>query len=495
MDETFQFGVEVTHWNGVPIARAVDRLADRFPGANPEARHARAVEWFTTRTLAFGMPPDEDWITVDYVDEQQEPRQIRLVWDVRSLVPAETERPSQAMDTPLGFDLEGARLARMRTLLFAPEVIAAERSDEPIARGEDGIPVTPAWASFFDACKRTAGGRTFGHLRIRSFLTRDVVGFVNEFIRLVGELPPEGLVLDIRGNGGGAIVAAELSLQALTGRPVQPEPAQFAATMLNLKICRAVERLAPWLPSLEQALESGAPHSAAIPFTLAEWLDLVPQTYFGPIVLITDARCYSAADIFSAGFQDNRIGQVLGIDGNTGAGGGNIWAMSDLLESLEAGGTEFRPMAGGAELSVVIRRVLRVGKNAGTPLEDYGVVPDHHHAQTRADIMNNDADLMTTAAALLAKGKARRFDVSLTTTADEVTVTFDVLGLDRADVVVDGRPRETVDLGGNPAPVTIPNAGTAKQLRVTGYDAGELVALRTFERVNDTLTLRTRLNG
>lgn len=495
IDASFQFGVEVKFWNGVPIARAVDRLADRFPGANPEARHARAVEWFTTRTLAFGMPPDEDWITVDYLDEQNEPRQIKLVWDVRSLVPAEAERPSQASDTPLGFDLEGARLARMRTLLFAPEVIAAERSGEPVVRGDDDVPVTPAWSTFFEARKRTAAGQTFGHLRIRSFLTRDVVGFVNELIRLVGELPTDGLVLDIRGNGGGAIVAAELSLQALTGRAVQPEPAQFAATMLNLKICRAVERLAPWLPSLEQALESGAPHSAAIPFTLTEWLDQVPQTYFGPIVLVTDARCYSAADIFSAGFQDNRIGQILGVDGNTGAGGGNIWAMSDLLESLEAGGTQFRPMAGGAELSVVIRRVLRVGKNAGTPLEDYGVVPDQQHAQTRADIMHNDADLMATAAGLLAKGKARRFEVSLTTTHEETTATFAVLGIDRADVVVDNRPRATVDLGGNPTPVPIPDTGTARQIRIAGYDSGELVALRTFDRVDNTLTLRTRLNG
>jgi hypothetical protein len=495
IDASFQFGVEVTHWNGVPIARAVDRLADRFPGANAEARHARAVEWFTTRTLAFGMPPDEDWITVDYLDEQNEARQIKLVWDVHSLVPATTERPNEVSGTPLGFDLEAARLARMRTLLFAPEVIAAEQSDEPVARGDDDVPVTPAWSTFFEARERTAGGRTFGQLRIRSFLTRDVVGFVNEFIRLVGELPPDGLVLDIRGNGGGAIVAAELSLQALTGRAVQPEPAQFAATMLNLKICRAVERLAPWLPSLEQALETGASHSAAIPFTLTDWLDLVPQTYFGPVVLITDARCYSAADIFSAGFQDNRIGQVLGIDGNTGAGGGNIWAMSDLLESLEAGGTEFRPMAGGAELSVVIRRVLRVGKNAGTPLEDYGVVPDQQHAQTRADIMSDDADLMATAAGLLAKGRARRFDVALAVSNDEVTVGFDVLGIDRADVVVDGRTRETVDLGGNPAPVPVLGAATAGQIRVAGYDSGELVALRTFERVNDILTLRTRLNG
>jgi hypothetical protein len=60
---TFRFGVEVTQWNGVPIARAIERFAERFPGANPDARHARGVERFTVRSLAFGPPPDEELLT------------------------------------------------------------------------------------------------------------------------------------------------------------------------------------------------------------------------------------------------------------------------------------------------------------------------------------------------------------------------------------------------------------------------------------------------
>jgi hypothetical protein len=95
--------------------------------------------------------------------------------------------------------------------------------------------------------------------------------------------------------------------------PVAPEPARFAATLLNLRICRANDNLAERLPSMEQALETGASRSAAIPFTPAELLAEVPQTYFGPVVLVTNARCYSAADIFAAGFQNNGIGTVLGV--------------------------------------------------------------------------------------------------------------------------------------------------------------------------------------
>jgi C-terminal processing protease CtpA/Prc len=112
----------------------------------------------------------------------------------------------------------------------------------------------------------------------------------------------------------------------------------------------------------------------------------VPQSYFGPVVLVTDARCYSAADIFAAGFQDNRIGLVLGVDGTTGAGGGNIWNMANLLDSLpNAEEIPFQPLPGGADLSLVIRRVLRIGPNAGAPLEDYGVLADERHDMTRND--------------------------------------------------------------------------------------------------------------
>jgi len=363
--------------------------------------------------------------------------------------------------------------------------------------GPEGVSVSPEWSTVFEARSVTAAGQVFGHLRIRTFVppasvTDGVAGFVREFIRLLGELPQGGLVVDIRGNLGGAILASELCLQALTARPV--EPAQFAATTLNLRICRANEGMAAWLPSMEQALETGAAYSAGVPFTPQELLAEVPQSYFGPVILVTDARCYSAADIFAAGFQDNGIGLVLGVDGTTGSGGGNIWKMTDLFNSLPtAEDFPFRPLPDGADLSLVIRRVLRVGPNAGSPLEDYGVVSDERHTMTRNDITNDDADLMVAAAGLLGKGTPRRFDVGLSEAGGELTATFEVIGIDRADVIADGRPRLTVDLGGNPGPVPVPGAGTPEMVRIVGYDRGILVAARTFIRKGAALQLRTTL--
>ena len=105
--------------------------------------------------------------------------------------------------------------------------------------------------------------------------------------------------------------------------------------------------------------------------------------------------------------------------------------------------------------------------------------------------MNDDADLMVTAAGLLGRGTPRRFDVALSEAGGELTATFEALGVDRADVIVDGRPRLTVDLGGNPGPVAVPGAGTPEMVRIAGYDREVLVAARTFVRKGQALQLRT----
>jgi hypothetical protein len=78
----------------------------------------------------------------------------------------------------------------------------------------------------------------------------------------------------------------------------------------------------------------------------------------------------------------------------------------------------------------------------------------------------------------------------------ELTASFTTLGVDRADVVVDGRPRLTVDLGGNPGPVLVPVDGSPAVVQVLGFDGGTRVALRTFvDPGTGGLRLRTTYEG
>ena len=172
-----------------------------------------------------------------------------------------------------------------------------------------------------------------GHVRIFTFSVPDAGEFIDELGRLVEQLPEAGLILDVRGNGGGLITAAEGALQLFTSRRIEPQHAQFINTPLNLALCEmnpddqaGSVRLGRWVESIRGAVQTGAAYSLGFPITSLADLSSISRRYFGPVALITDALCYSATDIFAAGFQDHEIGPVIGVHGNTGAGGANVWS-------------------------------------------------------------------------------------------------------------------------------------------------------------------------
>jgi C-terminal processing protease CtpA/Prc len=243
----------------------------------------------------------------------------------------------------------------------------------------------------------TAKGE-FGHLRIHTFNTAngDVARFLKEVQRLLGELPPDGLILDVRGNGGGYIEAAEGLLRLLTSRPVQSEPMQLINSGLAYELCGRSRELLRWRQSIGEASETGAQYSQAFPLTPNQDS---PDPYAGPVVLITDALSYSATDMLAAGFQDNHIGTVLGVDDNTGAGGANVWSQRQLRDEWPGG--PFQPLPKDARLYVALRRSLRVGRYAGRPVEDLGVKPDVRYRITKRDLLCQNADLMERAGFLL----------------------------------------------------------------------------------------------
>lgn len=193
------------------------------------------------------------------------------------------------------------------------------------------------------AVKKTVHGQTFGYIRIFSFAVEDAWRFRRSFAKLITKdgFPQDGLVLDVRGNPGGDIRAAESLLQLLTPNTIEPESFEFLNTPLNFQICKSAPDgwdLKRWGPSIGDSVLTGATYSAGFPLTLGALCNGIGQVYYGPVVLITDALSYSATDIFAAGFQDNEIGPILGTGGNTGAGGGQL-----LVTGRPAAGAEEGP--------------------------------------------------------------------------------------------------------------------------------------------------------
>ncbi|QUC58067.1 peptidase S41 [Streptomyces sp. A2-16] len=488
-------GTEVTYWNGVPIDREVDLCADRFAGSNPAARHSRGLQSLTIRPLALHRPPDEEWVTLGYTGQDGTARELREQWLVTENLPPFVNADDLGVAAiAQGLDLGGDEMNRATKLLYVPEVVGLEEAGGSTAltteRAAAGQDIPSALPGFFRARAVETPSGTFGHIRIFSFNTTDPDAFVDEFVRLLGLIPRAGLVLDVRGNGGGHIHAAEFLLQTLTPRRIVPEPVQFISTPLNLRICRQHAEnptrqidLGPWFASLDQSVETGATFSATFPITPEAGGNALGQQYHGPVVLVTDARCYSATDIFAAGFQDHGIGPVLGTDDNTGAGGANVWTHALLKSLLEVPTPDpespYRPLPGGANLRVAIRRTVRVGARAGTPVEDLGVVPDIRHHLTRDDLLHDNADLLARAGEALAALPSFRLDVARD--AHNGALSLRTAGLDRVDVFVDDRPCTTADVTDGDTTLTVtPTPGPAARIRVDGYAAGVLAAARSL---------------
>lgn len=270
----FRPGVEITHWSGIPISSAVDLNAARFAGSNAPARRSRGVQSLTVRPLRIHLPPFEEWVTVSYIDESGKHHELRENWRIVENLPPMVD--ADAISTAAlaqGLDLDADEAGRAKVLLFAPRVVAQEqavRADEAVPELRQGE-VATTMPKVFKAQQVETSSGTFGHIRIFTFSVNDPMAFVQEFVRLIGQLPQNGLIVDVRDNGGGHIHAAEFALQVLTPRRIAPEPVQFINTPLNLRICREHQDgssgidLGAWVPSMEQALEIGATFSSAFP--------------------------------------------------------------------------------------------------------------------------------------------------------------------------------------------------------------------------------------
>ena len=635
-------GVEVLHWSGVPIERAVEISGDQHAGSNSAARHVRGVEGLTIRPLAQALPPDSEWVDVRYRTQDGDIREDRFAWETFKL-PSNDEGfvakgTALAGLASVGVDHERDMIRRANKKLYVPDVLDRQRQrretefpypsfatipspggrpaggargtarrrrrlaetpvrphglpsgafsardfpsrdfadreeadrDEPnrdfrerdfpsrdFADREDvnrdepnrdfperdfastgiraletpdhlfttrgfpkrGFPVR-GWPNRGDVPLVDGGARrreappnvrgqsfesflpqvfnantvpvadtSYGHIRIRTFSVNDEWLFLNEFIRLLALMPRNGLILDVRGNSGGLILAGEMLLQTLTPAWIEPERVQFvtnAVTRALIDRHSGANRpygdfsLEPWKESADQAVRTGAAYTQAFPITDPAAANQVGQQYHGPVVLITDALCYSTTDIFAAGFQDHGIGKIIGVDANTGAGGANVWT-HDLLRTFFDGvpGNPIKALPKGVGMRVAIRRTLRTGAAAGTPVEDLGVVPDVAYGMTRRDLFQQDVDLLSFAGNMLSGRPVYRLDVAPAGAASGTSRRFYIhtQGLQRLDLYLDGRPLKSRDIKDGRNLVTVSGEPAESSLELHGFDGGRLAAV------------------
>lgn len=185
------------------------------------------------------------------------------------------------------------------------------------------------------------GGRAFAQREVEGFgyikvaqLDGDVVTQFDKALEAYRTAP--GLILDLRGNGGGNDLLAE----EMSGRLIQQETPW---TKIQL-------RMAPfWSPKITRSVSPRG-----------EW------QYTGPVVMLIDGGIFSSADFFAGGLA--RSGRVTAVGSPTGGGSGNpVWLT----------------LPGGAQ--VAISRWIEYFAD-GTPVEGNGTRPDVEVRPTMADV-------------------------------------------------------------------------------------------------------------
>lgn len=495
--DTFKAGVELITWNGLPIVEAIRLNGEQGGGSNAAARYAVGLRSLTIRSLAINLPPLETRLYLQYKTADDKLLETSFEWllikpsgglgvdlgvmpSPDTLLPIRPDPSTIYRDFLLGNQLEGEYINQARKKLFVDMKPHGRRVSG--RRAADNTEVKSLLPDITARSVTTPSG-SFAYLRLFSFMVQDDQAFIQETIRLLKLLPQNGLILDLRGNPGGLITAAERLLQIFTPHPVEPEKAQFISTPLIRELCirNSPSPIAPqinlkdWVPSLKQAPVTGTLYSTAHAITTVEEANDIGQIYTGPVVLITDAHCYSATDMFAAGFRDNKVGKILGASDNTGAGGANVWQHLVLRVLAEAPGrTEtntltkaFTELPRMADFRVSSRRMLRVGEQAGLPLEDFGVEPDERHYMTRTDILGTNQDLINHAAKLLIAQS--HYQISIKTNAANCTLEVITTAIDRVDWYINNRPAGSQDISSNTMIITLPKATGERKIRLEGF--------------------------
>jgi hypothetical protein len=487
LDPAFKPGVVLEYWNAVPIDRAVMRHSDQEVGGRPDSQRALAVQSLTLRSLQYDPPPDEHWVVIGYRTVPArggagQSRTITIKWRVvdpsqvdRMLSAGPSRGRAKALRRTRAIDPAAEAIRRAKMLLFAPHALRGGQARAPRpGRAVRGKHVTARIIAtdlpeILRAMSLESSAGSFGLLRIFSF-DEDPEPFIAELLRLLPLFPDRGLIVDIRGNPGGYIWAAELSLQLFTPKRIEPTRFSALATPFTREIATigdVAEDLGPWKPSLDAAVRNGELYAQPIPITDPGQCNALGQQYGGPVVLVADSTTYSSGDLFSAGFVDNAIGPFICVGSATGAGGANVWEYGELRRALAGSRVVLPALPDAIDLSFSFRRARA---NEGLPIEDVGV-EGTPYAMTRNDLLNDNQDLITTAIGVLRRQPFSRLTASIDRTARSIRVITH--GLDRLETLFDGRSGPAQPVTGS-APIVVNYPKGTKTVELAGLAGDEV---------------------
>lgn len=361
-------GDMVISYNGKPIDSVVKAAMPESYGANTEAQFRLAQDDVRYFNHEIDPLPKDNFVTMEFQNAKGERYKHKLPfisWSNEECLQSSTTQ------SPLHFNKK-----RMGSV-----------------KGETEEPI------LYWHINRPSFGN-FGYIEISSF-TPEVLSDDQTAIKirdlLLNELKDtDGLVFDLRSNGGGQIPLAEKIIQLFSPKEVEPLKYILRNTETNYVYYKKSDYQDAYTDLLETARSLGTPFTA--PGTISNKAEIndLGMVYFKPVAVFVNSKCYSACEVFAAQVQDHGVGTIFGEDKQTGGGGANYYTLNKILDEKNFlnDPAPFVKLPKNQEIIFAFRQAVRVGKNAGKLIEDEGVIADKLSPMSHTDIFNKTNDQM-----------------------------------------------------------------------------------------------------
>lgn len=481
-------GDVLVSYDGLTPKELLARRSPRSFGANPAAVKHDTVLNLGLRSHRSYFLPENDAVVLVLRDKAGVEKTMTVPWIVKVNEDCLTQAPEEATG------LKGARESLIEYRKeFRPKttkmlgVGGLQDSKDPILK--------------YKVFRNEFG--TYGYLRLESFMPEKLgpSEFVLEVQRLLdGPLAKtEGLIIDLRSNGGGRIFIGEAMVQLLNPQNTIPLNFRLRNSEASRHHWETVYPLSEFTQSLRKAQEEGHDYTTPLPRYSKEELNGLGQSYLRPVAVFIDALCYSTCDMFAASMQDLGAGIIVGEDPNTGAGGANNWSHSEIIAELKDQPGPFRKLPGTVDIGFSYRQTFRNGKHAGEVIEDVGVAADLVVPASPADLGESEHQLRKISRRLAEEAAKFRSRVELSlgefleTRVDEAPKLFMKWEETNAlDFLVNGAPAGTVTLEPSETEgrdLIFPDAVSTARVGLTNLELiGKLDGKRVWRKV---LRLRT----
>jgi len=390
--ESVKTGDELVAMNGVSVSKLIEDGKKTSGGANDDAMTVGALRNLSLLSLAQNTIPSQDDITYTLKREGAEYTVKTKYFAAVNIPGCSDEADAEARGlSSLRREMLRAENPNVRVYkdLVAPERAAPFANEETLPVGQFYTIDTPAGKiAKFDLETFMPDGDASADSVIHQ-------------VRLqLEKAQPNAaaLIIDMRGNGGGLILLAEGLTQLFTPNSIETMPVRFLPNQLNLdtflKANQGKEN--GWSQDAKEGMAAQSRYTKPRNITSKDAANRYGQVWFKPVVVLTDANCYSACDLFAAAMQDHAAATVIGTHGTTGAGGANVMSYDIFRQIFDQteGENPFVKLPGKQSMRVSWRQTIRVGRNKGELIENAGVKSDVTVRYVTEDVVGGESRVL-----------------------------------------------------------------------------------------------------